>query len=134
MTQYLFDTDILSYLMKRRFSRLQARFGNTSLTDCSISAITAGEILFGLESLGRAHPARERAIAFLQTIRVLDWPAKAASIYAECRHNTRKQPIGDRDVMIAAHALALNATLVTNNTNHFARIGPSLQLENWLWE
>jgi tRNA(fMet)-specific endonuclease VapC len=131
--QYIFDTDIVSYIMKRRFPKLQDRYLNTPSTDFAISAITYGEILFGIEPLPAFHPARVRAVSFLPSIRVLDWPSEAAGHYAKIRHQTRNQPIGDRDAMIAAHAMAINATLVTNNTRHFGRIGAPLQIDNWLW-
>jgi tRNA(fMet)-specific endonuclease VapC len=52
--------------------------------------------------------------------------------YADIRHRTHNQPLNDRDTFIAAHAIALDATLVTNNTRHFGRMGGGLRLENWL--
>ena len=133
MIQYLFDTDILSYLMRRQFATLQARFIQTPPAQCAISAITCAEILFGLESQAPGHANRLRALAFLESISILDWPADATPHYARIRYTTRHQPLHERDTMIAAHAIALGATLVTNNTKHFARIGNGLKFENWLW-
>lgn len=71
---------------------------------------------------------------FFNSIQVLDWPASAAPIYGHLRARLTKSgvDIGLNDVMIAAHAVALDAVLVTNNTRHFNRIGPPLRLENWL--
>lgn len=133
MIRYLLDTDILSYLMRRRFPILNARFEQVDPEQIAVSAITAAEILFGLRTFPQDHPVHARALQFLNAIQVLDWPAEAASFYAAIRFNTKSQPLGERDIMIAAHAVALNATLVTNNTRHFERVGEPLRLENWLW-
>lgn len=71
--------------------------------------------------------------AFLKIVPVLAWGADAADYYADIRHQLTSagQPIGDMDMMIAAHALALGAVLVTNNTRHFGRIVAPLVLVNW---
>jgi tRNA(fMet)-specific endonuclease VapC len=132
--EYLLDTDSLSYLMKPRFTRVQLRYALVPPRSVAISAVTLGEILFGLESLGKFHPVTLRTTQFLDSLSVLDWPADAASIYAEIRHKARAQPLGDRDIMIAAHAIAIGATVVTNNIRHFGRMSPQLRIENWMWE
>ena len=61
------------------------------------------------------------------------WEPEAADIYAEIRHQLviAGQPIGEMDMMITAHALALGATLVTNNLRYYERIQMPLLLENW---
>lgn len=133
MIRYLLDTDILSYLMRRRFAILNTRFDQVPPEDIAISAVTAAEILFGLKSFPQDHPMHARALRFLDAVQILDWPADSAAVYADIRFRTKQQPLGDRDIMIAAHAIALEATLVTNNTRHFERIGGRLRLENWLW-
>ncbi len=132
MTLYLLDTDTASFLMKRKFQQLQNRFLQAATESVAISAVTYAEILFGLEAFPMFHPLRFRATAFLAAAQILDWPSQAAVAHADIRHRTRKQPIGDRDSMIAAHAFAIGATLVTNNVKHLSRIGEPLRLENWL--
>lgn len=71
---------------------------------------------------------------FLRIVRVLSWDADAADYYADIRHRlaTRGQPIGEMDMMIAAHSLSAGAVLVTNNARHFQRIGPPLAMVNWI--
>lgn len=133
MIRYLLDTDILSYLMRRRFPLLNTRFEQVPPQDIAISAVTAAEILFGLKTFPSEHPMHLRALRFLDAIQILDWPAEAAALYAEIRFQTKQQPLGERDMMIAAHAIALDAILVSNNTRHFERVGDKLRLENWLW-
>ncbi len=70
---------------------------------------------------------------FLKIVRIVPWDTDAADWYAEIRHQlvSAGQPIGEMDMMIAAHALSAGAVLVTNNSRHYARIGAPLILENW---
>ncbi len=71
---------------------------------------------------------------FLKIVHVLPWDNEAADWYAEIRHKliNTGQPIGEFDMMIAAHALSAGAVLVTNNTRHFERIEAPLMLTNWV--
>jgi tRNA(fMet)-specific endonuclease VapC len=66
-------------------------------------------------------------------VHVLPWDSDAADFYVEIRHRlvSSGQPIGELDMMIAAHALAAGAVLVTNNLRHYDRIAQPLTLENW---
>lgn len=130
---YLLDTDICSYIINGHSAKLAERFDHTFPFQRAISAITYAEILTGLHVFPAGHPRLRRAGAFLATIRVLDWGSDPASLYASLwiRMEREGTHIGRADIMIAAHAIALDATLVTNNTRHFSRIGPPLKLENW---
>ncbi len=67
---------------------------------------------------------------------MLPWDSDAADSYAEIRHQlvTTGQSIGEMDMMIAAHALAAGAILVTNNTRHFERVAAPLMIVNWMEE
>jgi len=118
--------------MKRYNHNLTQRFRALPRGETAVSAISYGELLFGVEPLPAFHVARSRVDNFVRTTTVLDWPGQAAVFYAEIRHRTRKQPLNDRDMFIAAHAIAIGATLVTNNTRHFERMGGGLRFENWL--
>jgi tRNA(fMet)-specific endonuclease VapC len=70
---------------------------------------------------------------FLKLVRALPWDAEAADWYAGIRHQLTSsgQPIGELDMMIAAHSLATGSMLVTNNIRHYDRIAVPLILENW---
>ncbi len=70
---------------------------------------------------------------FLRIVPTLSWDTKAANRHGELRAELKAHgtPIGDFDEMIAAHALAIGAVVVTNNTRHFSRV-PGLVIENWL--
>jgi tRNA(fMet)-specific endonuclease VapC len=130
--RYLLDTDTCSYIAKRSQPTVLERFAQLCAEDWAISAVTYAEILYGLEPWPLKHPLRIKAKAFLFSAKILDWPTTAAADYAAIRHSNRAQPLHDRDMMIAAHAIALDATLVTNNTRHFSRMGGGLRFENWL--
>jgi len=130
--RYLLDTDTCSYIAKRSQPAVLERFAQLRAEDWAISAVTYAELLYGLEPWPLKHPLRIKVKGFLFSATILDWPSTAASDYSAIRHNNRNQPLHDRDMMIAAHAIALDAILVTNNTRHFNRMGSGLRFENWL--
>ncbi len=88
---------------------------------------------YGLKRLPAKHRLHVVVRQFLRILRALPWDAEAADHYADIRHQLAAtgQPIGELDMMIAAHALAADAVLVTNNTRHFERIAAPLALANW---
>jgi tRNA(fMet)-specific endonuclease VapC len=131
---FLLDTDICSYLMEERSSVLHDKLRATPPELLAISAVTQGEILFGYAWKNLGLRRQLAAEAFFGSIQVLDWPANAAPIYGRLRARLKStgSDIGLNDVMIAAHAIVLDATLVTNNTRHFSRIGAPLKVENWV--
>lgn len=131
---YLLDTDICSYLIRSRYQALDERFRSVPQELIAVSAITEAETWYGLEWAQVGLRRRLNVREFYRYLRVLPWPVQAAPVYGDLRARLRRSNlnIGLNDVMIAAHAIALDATLVTNNTRHFSRIGPPLKLENWL--
>lgn len=98
-----------------------------------LSVITRAELVYGLARLPVDHRLRLVVRRFLHLVRVLDWGADAADTYADIRHHLTRtgQPIGELDMMIAAHALAVGAVLVTSNQRHFGRIGSPLACVSW---
>lgn len=98
-----------------------------------VSAVTRAELAYGLKRLPPGHRLNIAVRQFLKIVRALSWDAEAADFYAEIRHQlvTAGEPIGEMDVMIAAHSLAAGAVLVTNNTRHYERIAAPLVLQNW---
>jgi len=130
---YLLDTDIARYIIKSKSAAIEKRLTAIRPAQLAISAVAQAELLYGLKRLPANHPLQATVNQFLRIIRVLAWEPEAADCYAEIRHQlvTTGQPIGEMDMMIAAHALALGATLVTNNMGHYERIQGPLLLENW---
>ena len=130
---HILDTDIASYIIKGRSREIEARLASMEPSLVCVSSITCAELLFGLKRIPPEHRLHIGVRQFLRTVRVIPWDAKAAAFYADIRHQlvSTGQPIGELDMMIAAHSLALAAVLVTNNTRHYERIHAPLLLQNW---
>lgn len=133
MLRYLLDTDICSYAIKRKEAALLGRIRNGLIAEeIAISVITRGELLYGLALLPEATSLARAVHAFLDTVPCLDWNKEAANRYARLRAHQKNSgnPIGYMETQIAAHALAENLILVTNNERHYGRIDGQ-QLVNW---
>ena len=131
---HLLDTDTASYLIKGRTPQVEARLSAIPPSMVCLSVVTQAELLYGLKALPPAHRLHAGVRQFLKIIRILPWDSDAAAFYADIRHQlvTKGQTIGEMDMMIAAHALAAGAVLVTNNIKHFKRIRAPLALVNWV--
>jgi tRNA(fMet)-specific endonuclease VapC len=132
MPEYMLDTDISSYIMKRSHERVLRRLQEIPIAAVCISVITKSELLFGVEVSPRQQQDRAALDEYLRHVEVLDFPDEAALHYAQIRAvlKTRGTMIGANDLFIAAHARSLKLTLVTNNTQEFGRV-PELHIENW---
>ena len=98
--------------------------------DVAVSAMTQAELRFGAMKSNHAEKAMTQVDAFLEPLAVLSFDSAAACKHAEFRYALRNNPIGERDLVIAAVAGANQLTLVTHNVSEFARIG-ALNLEDW---
>ena len=131
--KYLLDTNICIYIIKKQPIEIIEKFNSFSIGDIGISAITLAELYFGVEK--SMHPAKNiKALEeFLLPLIIEDFDYNASVIYGKLRTNLEKKGklIGSLDMLIAAHALALNVTLVTNNTKEFIRVS-NLKIENWV--
>jgi tRNA(fMet)-specific endonuclease VapC len=130
---HMLDTDIASYIIKRRSPEIEGKLSAIDPSMVCVSVITRAELLYGLKRLPPGHRLHIGVRQFLKIVRVLPWDTEAADFYAEIRHRlvATGQLIGELDMMIAAHSLAVAAVLVTNNTRHFERIPAPLILQNW---
>jgi tRNA(fMet)-specific endonuclease VapC len=130
---HLLDTDTASFVIKGRSPAVEEKLAAIPPDRVRVSAITRAEIMYGLKRLPPSHRLHVGVRLFFKMVPVLAWDADAADYYADIRHRltTAGQPIGEMDMMIAAHALAIGAVLVTNNRRHFERISPPLALANW---
>ena len=130
---YMLDTDTASYIIKGRSPSIEAKLSNILPAMVCISVMTRAELLYGLKRLPADHRLHLAVRQFLKIVRVPSWDAEAADWYASIRHQliTTGQPIGELDMMIAAHSLSAGAVLVTNNVRHYERIEAPLILENW---
>ena len=129
--RYLLDSDICIYAMKHRAPPLLRRLDRFAPVS-ALSVIVYGELCFGQRASGRRNEALVYLTTLLETIRVLPLPPDAGARYGEIRAELerRGQPIGANDMWIAAHALAEDLTLVTNNEREFGRVA-NLRVENW---
>ena len=131
MISYMLDTNICIYIINARPPAVLERFRRERLGSISISSVTAAELAFGVAKSGSARN-REALEMFLAPLEVLPFDASAIWHYGDLRAalERRGEPIGALDTMIAAHAMASNTILVTNNTRELARVA-GLRLENW---
>ena len=132
MTLYLLDTNIASAALRGNVN-VDSRIGQLDFAQLCISAVTRAELRYGVALRPAAATLRTLVEAFLKTLTTAPWDAMAADEHGRLRAQLRLRgtPIGDFDEMIAAHALSLRATLVTDNVRPFRRVD-GLQIENWL--
>ena len=132
MAEYMLDTDISSYIMKRSHEAVLRRLQTVPISAVCISVITKSELLFGAEISPRRQQDTAALVEYLRHVEVLDFPDEAASHYAQIRAALKASGamIGANDLFIAAHARCLEVTLVTNNTGEFGRVA-ALKIENW---
>ena len=128
----LLDTNICIYIINKRPPQVAAHFEGLVYGDVAVSSITGAELAFGVAKSGSARN-QDALEKFLAPLEVLPFDAAAMVAYGTLRAQmqARGQPIGALDTLIAAHALALGATLVTNNLAEFGRV-PGLACENWV--
>src|ERR1700691_6030886 len=128
---YLLDTDIASCIIKGNSPAVDRRLVKVAMAELAISAVTEGELRFGAARLPHAARLHNLIEDFLLRVIVLPWDSDAAQQYGQLRATLERegQPMGNLDVMIAAHALALEAILVTND-RAFGRI-KKLKVEDW---
>ncbi|MCP9884635.1 type II toxin-antitoxin system VapC family toxin [Synechococcus sp. ATX 2A4] len=131
---YLLDTNICLYLMKHQPPQVAERFARCLVGEVLISAITAAELEVGVIASGdQAEHNRLALQRFLLEVPVAPFDGRAAGAYRPMRLASRERRRDALDKLIAAHALALGVTLVTNNLADF-RIYPGLDVENWVAE
>ena len=136
MTDQLFmlDTDTCIFLMRGASQRLEAKVQSVPLEQQVMSAVTFAELSYGVQASATAKRKQNQAIldSLALHLAVLDWPQNAAKHYAEIRADLKKRgaQLGAADLMIAAHARAMGAIVVTNNVKDFGRV-KGLEVENW---
>jgi tRNA(fMet)-specific endonuclease VapC len=132
MPRYMLDTDTCSCIMKRSHPMVLKRLQAVPVGDVCMSVITKAELLYGVEVSPRRSQDAAALAAFLPYVEAFDFADDAALHYAEIRADLKKRGalIGANDLLIAAHARALDLRLVTNNTAEFGRVR-SLAIENW---
>jgi tRNA(fMet)-specific endonuclease VapC len=129
---YLLDTDICIYLIKRQPKALVQRLMQQDPANVAISSLTLAELEYGVQKSAAVAKNREALELFTAPFEVVVFDADAARAYGAIRADLerRGKPIGGIDMLLAGQALALQATLVTNNMREFSRVR-GLSVENW---
>ena len=131
MPRYLLDTNMCIYLMKNQPEAIARRFAQCYVGDVVMSSITYAELAYGVAV--SANPEREKInlASLIEDIQVIPFDSAAGEAYGPIRLATRETKKDALDKLIAAHAISLNAIVVTNNTKDFAKY-PGLVIENWI--
>jgi tRNA(fMet)-specific endonuclease VapC len=132
MKRYLLDTNILSDLVRNPRGMVASRIEEVGERFVSTSIIVAAELRYGAAKRGSARLS-DQLETILRVLDILPFQQPADKIYARLRTDLeiKGQIIGGNDLLIAAHALALGRTIVTDNEREFARVS-HLSIENWL--
>ncbi|MFZ0298523.1 MAG: type II toxin-antitoxin system VapC family toxin [Candidatus Sulfotelmatobacter sp.] len=127
----LLDTKTVSYIIKGIFPHVRERLLKVPISEVGISVVTEAELRFGIARLPRATKLAIVVEEFLMRVEVLPWDSLAARHYARLRAVLEEhgEPMGNLDLMIAAHALAAEQILVTND-RVFKRV-KGLRVEDW---
>lgn len=130
--RYLLDTNICIYIAKRKPSGVLARLQQLRLGDIGMSVVTYLELVYGAWRSEQVETNLARLEQLRHLIPVQSLGADVGRYYGRLRAELERKgvPIGAYDLMIAAHALSLGLTLVTNNVREFARVD-GLRLDNW---
>lgn len=128
----LLDTDICIYAINRKRQEILERVREYQIGEVGISSITYAELRFGVENSNRVNENIERLERFVLPLEILPFDADAGRKYGRIRTDLKRSgcPIGSNDLLIAAHALSLDAMLVTNNIREFERV-EGLRVARW---
>ncbi len=133
MTKYLMDTNICIYIMNKRPIEIIHKFKKFDAGEIGVSTITVSELQYGVAKSKNRGLNQQRVEEFLSPLEIIPYDEAAANIYGDIRHKVEKygKTIGPLDMLIAAHAISRNLTLITNNEKEFKRV-TNLKVENWI--
>jgi tRNA(fMet)-specific endonuclease VapC len=131
--KWMLDTDTCIAIIKRQPPNALKKLRGKSIGQVGLSSMTLGELAYGAAKSGRPQAAAAALTEFLLALEVAPFDADAAHTYGRVRARLAQlgTPIGPLDTIIGAHALTVDAILVTHNTREFARI-EGLRVEDWL--
>ena len=129
----MLDTSVASHVIRGDRPELTRRLTHHPIDEIVVSAVTEGELLFGVARRGYPTALTERVRQFLLRARSLTWDSAVARVYAEVRAACQAKGVGLAaiDMMIAGHAVAVGAVLVTND-QAFGHVGAPFVVEDWL--
>ena len=129
----ILDTNICIYIIKQQPVSVLKRFLDYQIGDIGISSVTLSELRYGAAKSTHRDKNSKALAEFITPLEVVSFDEDAAHAYGDIRATLEKAgtPIGAMDMLVAAHAVSLGITLVTNNTREFARI-PRLNVIDWI--
>ena len=130
--KFMLDTNICIYIIKQKPPKVIERFNRAKISQIGISSITMSELSYGVYKSSKPEQNQMALAQFVAPLEILPYGDEAVQYYGQLRVHLEKKgtPIGALDMLIAAHALSNNCTLVTNNEKEFARV-PDLKIVNW---
>jgi tRNA(fMet)-specific endonuclease VapC len=130
---FLLDTNTCIYIINNESPSVRLKFASVDISEIVMSSITLFELDSCFRKGSKVKNNLQKLEHFSSVIRVVSFDARAAQRAGELRQYLREKgtPIGDMDILIAVHALALDAAVITNNVREFERL-PGLKVENWL--
>jgi tRNA(fMet)-specific endonuclease VapC len=134
--KYLLDTNICIYIINEKPEKLLRKFEQYPVYEFGISSITHAELQYGIEKSKNKSTNQAALDEFLLPLTILPFHGKKlVTCYGEIRASleSKGKTIGPLDMLIAAHALSLDLTIISNNIKEFSRI-PNLKCENWIRE
>lgn len=129
----MLDTNICIELLRGSAAHVASRMQKHEIDEIAISSITLAELQYGVAKSARPAHHETLLIEFCAPLAILPFDDRAGQTYGCMRAELERAgtPIGPLDTLIAAHALAMNITLVTNNEREFNRV-VGLAVENWI--
>ena len=133
MALFMLDTNMCIYLMKNQPMQVAKRFAQCYVGDVAMSAITYAELEHGVSVSNNSTRERHNLASLIDDITVVPSDVQASKAYGLIRHATGDRKKDQRDKPIAAHAVSLKVTLVTDNERDFVSY-PGPAIENWITE
>jgi len=131
--KYLIDTNICIYIMNKKPFNVIQRFKQIKMGEIGVSTITISELQYGISKSKQRRKNKIRLNEFITPLEILPYDESAAKAYGDIRYELEEagKSIGPLDLLIVAHAMSRNLTVVTNNDKEFKRI-KKLKVENWV--
>ena len=129
----MLDTNICIYIIKKRTPTVLSRFKTIYSEDLYLSVMTVAELQYGVDKSNAKSKNQAILDDFISRLQVLQWEETAVQYYSKLRNylEAKGTPIGNMDMLIAAHCQSQNYILVTNNIREFEII-PDLKVQNWI--
>ncbi|CAB1084237.1 VapC toxin protein [Olavius algarvensis Delta 1 endosymbiont] len=133
--KYMLDTNICIYIINKKPDKVLRKFENYPVFEFGISSITHAELQYGVEKSKKKNTNQAALDEFLLPLTILPFQGqRLVACYGKIRASleSKGQTIGPLDMLIAAHALSLDLTIISNNIKEFSRI-QNLKSENWVY-